>query len=290
MSEIEFYLSEEERKNIAGSFSIPEGVTKIGKDAFRDCTGLTEVHIPDSVTEIGEGAFLGCTGLTEVHIPDSVTEIGWEVFLGCEGLTEVHIPDTVTEIGYQAFCGCRGLTEIHIPNSVEQIGSEVFFGCTNLKHIVIPDNPNFHLGRACIPQGCEITKKTEVRSLELSLEDKSILKNLFYDWVRSALIKNGSVPLTEIPHRCRNEFDNAPIPNVRIDCVLTVKDVSGKPELYLVPKGETMPIGALRKYIDPNGKVLTQAINADLKKTTQKTQEQNKNIAEDPVTHKIGKQ
>ena len=39
----------------------------IGDNAFRDCTGLTNVTIPNSVTNIGIGAFWGCTSLTEIH-------------------------------------------------------------------------------------------------------------------------------------------------------------------------------------------------------------------------------
>ena len=43
------------------------GITHIGNNAFRYCTGLTDVTIPTTVTSIGERAFIGCSKLAEVN-------------------------------------------------------------------------------------------------------------------------------------------------------------------------------------------------------------------------------
>ena len=356
MSATEFYLSVEERKNLWGLFSVPKGVTKIGKEAFAGCRDFLEVFIPDSVTKIGDGAFkeclslqnmylpdtiteigaeafancmnitkvnipdavteiknyafVNCWGLADVHISDSATKIGKSAFFGCRRLTEIRIPDSVTEIGMYAFKYCSGLKELHIPNSVMEIGFGAFEKCTdltevyipdsvkkiekyafkdcaNLKHIIVSDNfDKALLKNAGVLSECKILTETEAFLQKLSPEDRTILKNLFDDDTRSALRKDGNVPLLEIQYRCRTIFDRKPIPCVPINCDLAVKDVSGKLELYLIPKGETMPIGPLSKYVNSNGKVLTQAINTDLMKASQKTQEQNKNIAEDIIKHK----
>ena len=62
---------------------IKDGVTSIGNNAFRYCSGLTSLTIPNSVTSIGEYAFYRCSGLTSLTIPNSVTSIGGGAFYGC---------------------------------------------------------------------------------------------------------------------------------------------------------------------------------------------------------------
>ena len=93
-------------------YSLPYSVTRIGKSAFKRCTGLTSVTIPNSVTSIGYLAFSDCSGLTSVTIPNSVTSIEGSTFSGCSGLTSVTIPNSVTSIGYLAFDGCAGLISV----------------------------------------------------------------------------------------------------------------------------------------------------------------------------------
>ena len=58
------------------SITIPDGVTKIGDDAFSRCSALTSITIPDSVTHIGENAFSECSSLTQVicNNPDLFTD------------------------------------------------------------------------------------------------------------------------------------------------------------------------------------------------------------------------
>ena len=91
---------------------IPNSVTLIGNNAFRDCSGMTSITIPNSVASIGISAFFGCSGLASVIVPNSVTTIGGNAFRECTGLTSITIPNSVTSIGHDAFNGCNGLTEI----------------------------------------------------------------------------------------------------------------------------------------------------------------------------------
>lgn len=120
--------------------TIPNGVTCIANNAFRNCTGLTSITIPNSVTTIEENAFAGCTGLTTITIPNSVLSIGKSAFYGCSGLTSATISNSVTEIGTSIFSGCTSLTSIDIPNSVTIIGSTAFGNCTSLTFVTIPNS------------------------------------------------------------------------------------------------------------------------------------------------------
>ena len=94
------------------NLTIPDGVTSIGRNAFRGCSGLTSVTIPNSVTSIGDSAFSGCSGLTSVTMPNSVTSIGFHAFQNCSGLTSATIGNGVTNIAYQAFYGCTALADV----------------------------------------------------------------------------------------------------------------------------------------------------------------------------------
>jgi len=60
----------------AGSFIIPDGVTKIENFALSGSANLTSVTIPDSVTSIGYDVFGGCTSLTSVTFKGTISSFG----------------------------------------------------------------------------------------------------------------------------------------------------------------------------------------------------------------------
>lgn len=68
---------------------VPEGVTEIGYQSFKDKTRLQSVELPNTVTTIRREAFRLCTKLKDINIPDSVTDIEDDAFKLCLSLDRV---------------------------------------------------------------------------------------------------------------------------------------------------------------------------------------------------------
>ena len=117
---------------------IPETVTTIGEDAFKNCKNLTTVTGMKNVTKIGSNAFQNCTSLASVRIPDSVTSLGTYIFDGCSSLTDVTLGKGLTSIPSYMFSNCESLKNIKIPYNVATIGSYAFLNDTAFTEITIP--------------------------------------------------------------------------------------------------------------------------------------------------------
>lgn len=119
---------------------IGNGITTIGKNAFRDCQSLLDVVIPNSVSSINTCAFCNCSGIEKVAIPDGVSTIGSGVFRECSNLQSVSIPDSVVSLGGAVFANCIKLDNVTIPDGVTTIDNSLFDGCTALKNVRLSEN------------------------------------------------------------------------------------------------------------------------------------------------------
>ncbi len=63
-------------ETLSGHYTVPDGVTTIGKEAFCRCWDLTGITMPESVTIIEYGAFWNCGGLTRVDLSPNITTMG----------------------------------------------------------------------------------------------------------------------------------------------------------------------------------------------------------------------
>ena len=142
----------------------------IGKEAFYNCTELTNITILDNVTSIGDSAFYRCSSLTSITIPNSVMSIGNGAFSGCSGLTSITLPfvgESITATNLKALFGyifgsssySGGVKTIqstfniggatyYIPASltsvtiteVDSIGNGAFSGCSGLTSVTVPSS------------------------------------------------------------------------------------------------------------------------------------------------------
>ena len=121
---------------------IPDTVTSIGDEAFKNNTSMVSVSIPDSVKSIGDSAFYGCTSLLGVVIPDSVEKTGRCAFQKCSKLASAYLPvnEKFTYMNAYMFESCTSLKKIEIPDNVTGIDGAAFAECKELSDVVLSKN------------------------------------------------------------------------------------------------------------------------------------------------------
>ncbi len=127
----------------------PNGIKHIGRMAFYNCTGLTDISnfISKAVT-IGDQAFYGCTGITSLAFPDCTESIGNSAFSADTAIESISFGTGLNSIGLGSFQGLPKITEITIPDSVTKLGNSAFSGCSQLTTVYIGN------GIVDLPTGC----------------------------------------------------------------------------------------------------------------------------------------
>ncbi|MBQ8295846.1 MAG: leucine-rich repeat protein [Clostridia bacterium] len=147
---------------------IPQGVTKIGASAFKDCWYIENAVLPEGVTDIEEKAFSYCDNLQEILLPDSLKRIGWGAFFGCQSLWEVRLP-------------CY----------IEQVEDYAFYDCENVR-ICAELGAKSLLSGNSIPQCCRIEWEETPRSIKYLAQEFDIENGVLKKY-------KGNSPIVEIP-------------------------------------------------------------------------------------------
>ncbi|MGN0482630.1 MAG: leucine-rich repeat domain-containing protein, partial [Lachnospiraceae bacterium] len=150
---------------------VASGITRIGSEAFFECSNLEQVYLSDSVTSIGEDAFYDCKKLKDISFFDNLIRIEKNAFWGCSSLESVYLPESVQEIEDGVFAECEQLKQIEVDTKnpkyksidgslyskggtvllrhcdavevtdlegVKRIGVHAFSGCPSLKKVLLP--------------------------------------------------------------------------------------------------------------------------------------------------------
>lgn len=149
------------------SVEIPEGVEKIGDNAFENCCSLSSITLPDSLNEIGVSAFNMCQALENIELPQNLKVIGNSAFYQ-GGLIKIDLPESIETIGEGAFyeTPLEGIVNVHgasigasafagstlggvvFESSGENytVPERAFYNCPNLKSVQLPENAKVKVG------------------------------------------------------------------------------------------------------------------------------------------------
>lgn len=181
-----------------GVFRVPNGIRRIGDQAFYECYGLTSVIFSSGVRSIGDNAFAFCESLEKVTLNDGLESIARGAFWHCPKLKSLALPASIKNLaggalatvpkisladGNRYFQLKNGILiepgrhrliycsadkkQYRVPENIRIIDADAFAACRKLTKIVIP-NGVIHIGESAF-YGCsgltELTFPTTVKSI-----------------------------------------------------------------------------------------------------------------------------
>ena len=85
------------------TYSVPDGVTWLGGDAFAYNSCLTSIYMPNSVTYMAFGTFASCKSLSSIRLSENIKHIAAYTFENCESLHFLDFPESVTSFAESVF-------------------------------------------------------------------------------------------------------------------------------------------------------------------------------------------
>ena len=142
--------------NNGGTIEIPEGVERIGKQAFyRVFTNSKNLKLPSTLNYVGLNAFANCYSLSDLYINDlsSFCKIEFNnsysaVFNGSSTylyvnntqVTDLTIPTDITELKAYTFYNALTITSVTIPSTVTSINGNGTFQNNGLINVTVPSS------------------------------------------------------------------------------------------------------------------------------------------------------
>ena len=206
------------------SVVVPKDVTTIENAAFSGCSNLSIV-LPEGLTSIGNDGFRNCVYMKEISLPESLTKIGSSALAGCITLKTLYIPKNLTSIGYQALANLKGLLSIAVDPANPQYDSRN--GCnaviTTASNAMVTGCQNTNL-----PEGVKVISgmfnQNHLQSFVIPSSATSVAAVAFYNCSQlKTVVAKGVTPPT---------LGNDAFKGIHADCVLWVP--YGKTQAYRV--------------------------------------------------------
>lgn len=112
---------------------LPNSLTAIPANAFRDLPTLTSVTLPAGLVSIDQDAFNGCGISGDFTLPETLTTLGVRCFANTPNLGSVLFPSNspVTAIPDAAFFN-SGIKNMNFPPNLKSIGNDAYKECKNI--------------------------------------------------------------------------------------------------------------------------------------------------------------
>ena len=187
------WINEKEVKELF----IPDGITMIQDDAFRNCDDLMSVTIGNDVTHIGSDAFNDCDGISSVAIGNGITHIDEHAFYSCDNINSLSLGCSLEYIGKYS------LTSKSI-ESITLTAESIDEYCNSTANNVLYNS--YHNSVSYVPRNIIIDGK-EINIIEIPKTVDTISERLFYncDMLQKIVIPTG---ITHISDNAFNDCDS----------------------------------------------------------------------------------
>lgn len=162
--------------NNGGTIEIPEGVQRIGKQAFYNVfTKSKNLKIPSTLNYVGSSAFMYKNYLSDLYINDlsSFCKIEFnssdsavfngnrtKFYVNNTQVTDLTIPSNITRLKSYTFYKAVTITSVTIPSTVTSIHGSSTFQNSGLRNVTVPSSVESWNGNSTFENCTSLTKAT----------------------------------------------------------------------------------------------------------------------------------
>lgn len=143
--------------NNGGTIEIPEGVQRIGREAFNIVFHINSknLKLPSTLNYVGRASFLNINHLSDLYITDlsSFYKIEFydsnssvfngsrtHLYVNNSQVTDLTIPSDITTLTAYTFYNAKTITGVTIPSTVTSIGGSGTFENSGLRNVTVPSS------------------------------------------------------------------------------------------------------------------------------------------------------